>query len=63
MPRRVVKLAAAERIKGSISQVPFCDAFSEKICMGGGGSKFFGTQNNLSENIFLLESYANDVRS
>jgi hypothetical protein len=50
-------------IKGSISQVPFCDAFSGKFCMAGGGSKSFGTQNNLSENNFLPESYADDVRS
>jgi hypothetical protein len=31
--------------------------------MGGGGSKDFGTQNNLSENNFTPKSYADDVRS
>jgi hypothetical protein len=29
----------------------------------GGGSKIFGTENNLSENNFLPRSYAHDVRS
>jgi hypothetical protein len=44
-------------------QVPFRDAISGTFCMGGGGSKNFGTQNNLSENNFTPKSYADDVRS
>jgi hypothetical protein len=43
------------------NQVPICPAFSGIFCYEGGGSNFFGTQNNLSENIFLPKSYADDV--